>query len=175
MSSTNDEALDELEPVKSEPKKSTRKPAAKKKEVELNAQEKKELDRKVEDAVDEVLEKKNKVNEGLEHYKQNGGRRWRCKVESTRSGVQHFEMIIADPSNPSRPVPIRGRCGVIIEEGLPQFAIDRLKESYRMETTDVPANPNATAGLDTRAIKVPNYTVEIFNEVQNPKPIGTVK
>ena len=143
--------------------------------VELTAQDKKALDRKVEDVVDKHLNDKAEQNAGVEDYKKNGGRRWRCLVESTRPGVQHFEMIIADPKNPRRPVKIQGRCGMIIEEGLTKFVIDHLKGEYRTQTQAVPQDPTKESGLLHKQVRIRNYTVDIFEEIENPKPVGSVK
>jgi len=173
--SANSDALDELEAKPKNTSGSRRKPVAKK-EVKLDAQTQKELDRKVEDAVDSVLEKKATSNEAEADYRKNGGRRWRCKVNSTRAGVQHFEMMIADPRNPKRPVVVRGRCGVIIEKGLTKHVIDCLKGCYRTETNFDEFIPNdSRMGTQHAKIRIPNYSVEVFEEIENPDPVGKVK
>lgn len=102
-------------------------------------------------------------------------RRFRCKVESTRSGIQHFELIVPDPYNTARPIPVRGKCGVIIEEGLTKYIIDRLQQSYRMETQEKFVAEGSMGGLTTESVKVPNYRVEVYEEIQNPKPLGGKK
>tara|TARA_R110000787_G_scaffold5480_2_gene20052 strand:+ start:11143 stop:11727 length:585 start_codon:yes stop_codon:yes gene_type:complete len=161
--------------AKAELKKEQEAESADARAVGLNAEQKKELGRKVDDAVDSFLNEKDTLTQGQKDYAKNGGRRWRCKVESTRKGVQHFEMIVADPRNPKRPIPVRGRCGMIIEEGLPKFVLDNLRAEYRTETQEVPQDPTKLSGFLHKQVRIPNYTVEIFEEIENPKAIGTVK
>ena len=161
--------------AKAELKKEQEAESVRVKDIALTAQQKKELGRKVDDTVDNFLNEKGTLTKGQKDYAKNGGRRWRCKVESTRPGVQHFEMIVADPRNPKRPVPIRGRCGMIIEAGLPKFVIDNLRAEYRTETQEVPQDPTKLAGLLHKQVRIPNFTVEVYDEVENPKAIGTVK
>ena len=184
MNDTTKDAFDDeldIELTPAQKSAATRKANAKAKESEtsardsLSAQDRKALDRKIEDTVDEFLNEKDKFSEGQIDYMKNGGRRWRCKVESTRSGVQHFELYIADPRNMKRAVKIMGRCGVIIEEGLPKFVIDHLKEEYRTETRVVPQDPTKEAGLLHEMVRIRNYAVDVYEEIENPKPIGSVK
>lgn len=111
-------------------------------------------------------------------YKARMSRRWRCQVNSMRKGVQHFELIVPSPSNPDKPIPVRGHCGVIIEEGLTKYVIDQLQSEHHMELMEVPTPSNPSGedqGLNHRSVPVYHYQVQVFEEVENPKPLGSVK
>lgn len=110
-----------------------------------------------------------------ELYMKEGGRRWKCRVNSMRKGIKTFETIIADPKNPDRPVPVRVRCGVIISQGLTKFTIDCIKyeHSYSMELIEN-INPNASMALQYKQVRVPHYSVDVFEEIENPLPVGKV-
>ena len=109
-----------------------------------------------------------------EEYQKTGHRRWKCIVNSHRKGVDHFEVTVAHPKT-GHPHVIRGYCGVIIEAGLPLFAINCIKydHSHRMEKIPHP-DPFATMALTTRQVKERHYDVEVFEEVEDPAPIGSV-
>ena len=141
----------------------------------LNAQQQKALDRKVEDTVDEFLEGESSLEAGVEDYRVNGNRRWRCQVDSNRPGVQIFEMMIADPRNPRRPVKVMGKCGVIIEKGLTKVVIDTLKAEYRLKAETQLQDPMAEAGVLHKMIRLKNYTVDVFEEIENPDRVGSIK
>jgi len=158
-------------------KKTTRKKAADKPDapkVELSEKDKKAINRKMEDVVDDYLAKANSVSEVQAKYKIEGKRRFRCMVESTRPEFQVFELIMPHPDNPRKPVTVRGKCGVIIEEGLTLFAIARLKQSFRMQTSKKNQDQSKTYGLQHTTVKIPNYRVEVYEEIENPLETGKI-
>jgi hypothetical protein len=107
-------------------------------------------------------------------YQAEGHRRWKCRINSMRSGLNHFEVTVEHPKN-GRPIAIKGYCGVIIEQGLPKFAINCLRYDHSFRTEEIPiADPTASMGLISRTIREPHYSVEVFEEVQNPAPIGSI-
>jgi len=123
----------------------------------------------------ENMEKEQANMAGRIKYMKDGGRRFRCIVESLRPGIEFFEMVIPSPKNPDTPITVRGRCGVIIEDGLTKYTIDRLNENAHFETMEDPnidwAKP---MGLTHKIIKRYNYRVEVFEEVEKPKEVGKV-
>ena len=54
------------------------------------------------------------------------------------------------------------------------YAIERLKESYSMKTTKKKVDPTKSYGLQHSTIKVPNYRVEVYEEVENPLTVGKI-
>lgn len=117
---------------------------------------------------------KSEMDKQKEKYQAEGHRRWRCTVHSMREGMNHFEVTVPHPKT-DKPVTIRGYCGVIIEEGLPLYAIECLKYDHSFRMEKIP-NPNLTASLalTMRAVKMRHYDVEVHEEVENPKPIGSI-
>ena len=105
-----------------------------------------------------------RMEDGQEY--KNAMKRYRCKVESTRKNIQSFELTYPHPKNRFRPVPIRGHCGVWIEQGLPMYVIKALQSSYHMETTE---NPGPDGTIKAEAVRVPDYTVTVEEEIQDPK------
>lgn len=109
-------------------------------------------------------------------YAKEGGRRWKCMVESMRPGVKTFETIISDPKT-DRPVPVRLRCGLVIEDGLTRATINAIdyEHSFRMEEIEEGnINRLASMALTSRKVRVPHYKVTVFEEVKNPLPVGRV-
>lgn len=105
-------------------------------------------------------------------YAVEGKRRWKCTVHSLREGWRAFECTVAQPSNVNIPVVFRGRCGRVIEDGLPQFAIDCIQNDHSFRTEALEGvDPRASLAITTRQVLVPHYRVEIHGEVKNPKPI----
>lgn len=165
---TEKEGAQKKKPSRAKPKK------AEGSKVALSDRDKKVLDRKMQDVVDDYIEKKNTVNPGVEKYRKEGHRRFRCMVESTRSGLQHFELMIPHPDNVGQPIRVKGRCGVILEDGLTMYAINALKRGYHIETEEVAPDPTKDFGVQHKTIKVPNFRVEVYNEVENAKKVGTI-
>lgn len=121
------------------------------------------------------MEVDGKFEESKEKYRKEGHRRYKCIVESRRADYPYFELIIPHPTK-DVPVKVEGHCGVLLEAGLTMYAINALKQSYTMRTvkrTKVNRDDN-TMGLEYRSVKVFNYSIEIFEEVVNPSPIGAV-
>ena len=105
-------------------------------------------------------------------YAIEGKRRWKCTVHSLREGWKTFECTVAQPSNVSIPVVFRGRCGRVIEDGLPQFAIDCIQNDHSFRTEAIEGvDPRASMAITTRQVMVPHYRVEIHGEIKDPKPI----
>jgi hypothetical protein len=112
------------------------------------------------------------VSSARADYEKNGGRRYRCTVESLVPGQKFFEMTVSHPKK-DRPILIQGKCGVIIEDGLTQYMIDCLTycHSYRMEPR-LNVDPTAQQALTYEEVKVPHFRVTVLNEIQNPKELG---
>jgi len=105
--------------------------------------------------------------------------RYRCMVNSLRPGWDSFELTISHPVTDA-PIVVRGRCGVILEDGLTKYAIDCLRQSHdfrieagRSMTIEQILAADSAMVLDTKQVKQPHYSVEVYGEVENPKPVGT--
>lgn len=115
------------------------------------------------------------ANEGRLQYMREGGRRWVCKVDALMKGMTTFEMAVPVPSNPDIPVIVRGRCGVVLKDGLTKFVIDRLNEAYYVETEeDTSPRGSRNIGVDHKAVKRPLFRVNVMDEIPNPKPVGKI-
>ncbi len=148
-----------------------------KKEPKLTAIEEKKIENAVEKAKAEIIEKRDVTSEIEEYYKTEGRKRYECIVTSTRKGEKQFELNTPDPSNPTRPIKLHGRCGVRLKEGLPMYAITALQESYDLHCEEKEANmdPNVYADTIHTASNMPRYSVRIFKEVEDPKPLGKAR
>lgn len=104
----------------------------------------------------------------------NWKRRWVVVVNSNISGHQRFDFTIPHPDDPHKPVQVSGQCGVILEDGLNSFAIARLREAYHVEMRDAPLRDSASGAFVLEKVPqiVKDYTVEVMEEVKDPKPIG---
>lgn len=118
------------------------------------------------------------ISEGRKVYIKQCKRRFKCIVQSNRPGWDHFELIVSNPFN-DQPVPVRGRCGVILEAGLTQYVINELNNThdYRTEkgrsmTIEQILSTDAAMVLDHKAVKQYHYRVDILEEVENPIPVG---
>lgn len=173
----NIEEAPKKKPTRSRKKPVEKDPAeqvAEAKKVELTAKDKKEINRRMEDVVDDYLENANKSTEAQEKYRKEGKRRFRCMVESTREEFQIFELTMPHPDNPRKPITLRGKCGVIIEEGLTLFAIARLKAAYRVKPGVKKQDPSKNSGLLHAPVRIPNYRVEVYEEIENPLETGKI-
>lgn len=117
------------------------------------------------------------ISDGRQKYLEESKVRYRCRVNSLRPGWNHFEMIIADEND--NPKPLRGKCGVIIEQGLTMFAIRSLQRTHdfrteqgRSMTIDQIMSSDSTLVLDYKRVKQPHYSVEILGVVENPLPLS---
>jgi hypothetical protein len=122
----------------------------------------------------DTADKRNAVSAGRAEYAREGGRRWRCIVESLRPGVKTFAMTVPHPKE-DRPVRVEGRCGIEITDGLTKYMINCLNYSHHFRTEEVMNfDPNATMGLTFKPVKVPHYRVEVMEEIMNPVELGKV-
>jgi hypothetical protein len=119
------------------------------------------------------------VSAGRAKYVEECKKRYRCVVNSLRPGWDHFELTISNPKTDA-PITVRGRCGVILEEGLTKFAIDCLKRAhdFRVEkgasmTIEQILAVDTAMVVSTKSVRQPHYSVDILGEVTNPKPVGT--
>jgi len=128
----------------------------------------------------DVVNKENSVSAGRQQYIDECKVRYVCQIDSTR-GWPDFEMVLSNPDN-DRPIILRGLCGVMIEEGLTKFAIDRLKEAH--EWYSVPGwSMSAAEIMVEESVQVDLYkkkkrrlfSVLVYDEVDNPLPVGTKK
>jgi hypothetical protein len=117
---------------------------------------------------------KSEMDKQKEKYQAQGHRRWKCTVNSLRKGMNHFEVTVPHPKT-DKPITIRGYCGVIIEAGLPLYAINCLKyeHSFRMEKVPY-VDPSSSLAITTRSVKERHYDVEVHEEVENPAPLGSI-
>lgn len=120
------------------------------------------------------IKAKSSMDESRDEYRRNGHRRFKCKVLSLRPKVKYFDMIISHPTT-DKPVKVFGKCGVILENGLTQYTIDRLNESYTMVTEEIEGvDPDSSMALTYRAVRMPNFRVEMRGEIENPKKVGSI-
>ena len=117
------------------------------------------------------------VSNGRLKYLEESKKRYRCVVSSLRPGWDHFEMMIPDLND--NPKPVRGRCGVILEDGLTMFAIRQLQytHDYRTEkgqslSIDQILSSDTALVLTHKSVKQPHYSVEILGEVENPRQLN---
>lgn len=129
-----------------------------------------------------VTESQIKEAQGMEagrrQYIEECKKRYVCIVQSLRPGWDHFEMIVSNPAN-DKPVPVRGRCGVVLEEGLTKYVIDQLNNThdYRMEkgrsmTIQQILDVDQAFVTNQKQVKQYHYRVDIIREKENPKPVG---
>ena len=119
------------------------------------------------------------VEEGRLKYIEQCKKRYVCIVQSLRPGWDHFELIISNPTN-DKPVTVRGRCGVILEEGITKYVIDQLNNThdFRMEkgrsmTIQQILDVDQAFVNDKKAVKQYHYRVDILREKEEPKAVGT--
>ena len=131
----------------------------------------------LEQKVKDEIASEDGVSAGRKAYLKESQKRFRCRVNSLRPGWDHFELTIPDAND--NPKAIRGRCGVIIEDGLTLFTIRQLQytHDYRTEegrsmTVDQIMSARSTLVLDYKSVKQPHYSVEILGEVENPKGLN---
>lgn len=126
----------------------------------------------------ETIESEKAVTIGRQKYIDESKVRYVCEIHSNRTGWPDFEMVISNPVN-DRPVILRGLCGVLLEEGLTKYALDRLKNAHEwyavdgwsMSPSDIMQVESAMI-LTSRKQKRLLYSVIIHDEVDNPIPVG---
>lgn len=118
------------------------------------------------------------LSDGRKQYIEESKIRYQCIIESNRPGWPDFEMVISNPVS-DKPVILRGLCGVLLEDGLTKYAIDILKEAH--EWYSVPGwsmSPADIMQVDSAMIlthkkqKRRLYSVLVYDEVDNPIPVG---
>jgi len=113
------------------------------------------------------------MEKAREDYQANCHRRWKCIVRSLRKGERSFDLTVADAQD--RPHTVSGMCGVVLEDGLTQFAINCLKGAYDMSVEERIVDISKDGIHSTvDPVKVPCYSVEVMEEIENPKKIGKV-
>jgi len=144
------------------------------KEPKLTALEEKRIQRALDKAKDDILEQREEADDTAEYYATEGKKRYECIVTSTRKGEKQFELAVADPSNTSRAVILKGKCGVRLKDGLPMAAITALQDSYDYTTDEKEAStdPNVYSDVLFTPGSMPRYAVKILGEVKNPLPLG---
>lgn len=123
-------------------------------------------------------EAQNAMSVGKAKYVEQCKRRFKVIVTSLRRGWNTFEMIISDPIT-DRPIPVRGKCGVILEKGVTQYVINQLNythshrtENGRSMTIDQILSSDVAIVMETKTVKEYHYRVEIIEEVTDPIPVG---
>jgi len=151
-------------------------PTAKKADIGLTALEEKKLDVAVESAKLDIAQKRADNSAQTEYYEGEGKKRYKCKITSMRRGEKQFELTVADPANPNHAILIREKCGVVLQQGLPMFAIDALRAAYDVEAEEVSvgADPNIHYQREFKTFHRPRYAVEVYGEVEDPKPLSSL-
>lgn len=117
---------------------------------------------------------KSSMDASREEYRKTGHRRWKCIVESMQYGVDFFELYIPHPDT-DKPVRVQGPCGVLLEEGLTQYAINALNSSYEVLTEpDRNVDRSRGLGITHKTRRVPKFRVTVQGEVLNPQRVGTI-
>jgi hypothetical protein len=127
----------------------------------------------------ELIAPENQKNgdENLEYYKEWGKRRIDCTINVANSAADKvIQLTVPSPSNPKKSIPIEVLCGERIKEGLPIFAVEQIENAYTVEMKEIPKHRRTgDVGETHEMVKMPLYTVKRHGEVENPKPIGSIK
>jgi len=134
--------------------------------------------KKMDQITADTVEADKSLSAGRKKYIEESKIRYQCEVHSNRAGWPDFEMVISNPEN-DRPVILRGLCGVLLEEGLTKYALDRLIEAHEwysvegwsMSPADIMQVESAMV-LTSKKQKRLLYNVIIHDEVDNPIPVG---
>ena len=134
--------------------------------------------KKMEQVTADQIKKDKTVSIGRKQYIEDSKIRYVCEISSNRTGWPDFEMVISNPEN-DRPVILRGLCGVLLEEGLTKYALDRLREAHEwhsvkgwsMSPADIMQVDSAMV-LTHKKQKRRLYSVLVYDEVDNPIPVG---
>jgi len=135
------------------------------KKEDFSAIEEQKIQAIVSKAKVEILSDRKKDEDVKKWYAENGTKRFRCKITSTRKGEKTFELMCERPENPHKPKKIVGKLGVWLEDGLPMYVIQRLQEAYDSVAEETPENPNLDSGQIFQLTTIPRFNVIVGEEV----------
>lgn len=138
-----------------------------KKEGDLSPLEEKKLNHAVNKAKLDILAERNDDDDIKAWYRENGSKRFKCKITSTRKGEKTFELMCERPENPNKPKLVRGKLGVWLNDGLPMYVLNRLQEAF--DSTAEELDERQMTGDSGRIFsqgRIPRYNVQIGEEVK---------